>query len=288
MLPPRAYTFIGLNVVRFLSIIALILVFASSIVVMVHDIEAVNRFAAVGSVPGASNNATTEALLDSDYIEGSTVPNQAAGAFWAVLNRLLIIFQVIILILSELGWPSKFFDRFFPVLGKDFGVGALGTIQCLIGAAVLSHFVDDFALVSAFFLFSIGCLNILVGLIFRQGAKSKRSLTSWREKTKNPLLPTTAKLGPVTVNLQPAMSNASNFASNMFGGGEKGMSRADSLGFGRQGEKAAALKGYLISKPVESLPRYVPGPAPQHTGSSDGVTVVATTEYSSTTANATQ
>lgn len=90
------------------------------------------------------------------------MPNQPAGVFWAVLNRLLIIFQVIIMILSEVGWPSKFFDKFFPVLGSNFGVGALGVFQCLIGAAVLSHHVDDFALVSAFFLFSLGCLNILI------------------------------------------------------------------------------------------------------------------------------
>ena len=61
----------------------------------------------------------------------STVPNQPAGVFWAVLNRLLIIGQVTILFLSEIGWPSVFFDRFFPVLGDDFGVGALGVIQCL-------------------------------------------------------------------------------------------------------------------------------------------------------------
>jgi len=59
------------------------------------------------------------------------VPNQPAGAFWAVLNRLFIIFQTIVLILSELGFPAKFFDRFFPVLGKDFGLGALGVIQML-------------------------------------------------------------------------------------------------------------------------------------------------------------
>jgi hypothetical protein len=61
----------------------------------------------------------------------STVPNQPAGVFWAVLNRLLIIGQVVILFLSEIGWPSAFFDRFFPVLGDDFGVGALGVIQSL-------------------------------------------------------------------------------------------------------------------------------------------------------------
>ena len=48
------------------------------------------------------------------------MPNQPAGAFWAVLNRLLIIFQVIVLILSELGWPAAFFAKFFPVLGADF------------------------------------------------------------------------------------------------------------------------------------------------------------------------
>lgn len=62
---------------------------------------------------------------------GSTVPNQPAGAFWAVLNRLLIIGQTIVLILSEFGWPASFFNRYFPVLGKDFGLGALGIMQCL-------------------------------------------------------------------------------------------------------------------------------------------------------------
>jgi hypothetical protein len=62
---------------------------------------------------------------------GSTVPNQPAGVFWAVLNRLLIIFQIIVLFLSEVGWPMKFFNRFFPVLGSEFGLGALGVMQGL-------------------------------------------------------------------------------------------------------------------------------------------------------------
>jgi hypothetical protein len=59
------------------------------------------------------------------------VPNQSAGAFWAVLNRLLIIFQTVVLILSEFGFPARFFDRFFPILGREFGLGALGLIQML-------------------------------------------------------------------------------------------------------------------------------------------------------------
>ena len=62
---------------------------------------------------------------------GSTVPNQPAGAFWAVLNRLLIVGQTIVLLLSEFGWPSVFFERFFPILGTDFGLGPLGLMQCL-------------------------------------------------------------------------------------------------------------------------------------------------------------
>jgi len=48
-----------------------------------------------------------------------------------VINRLFIIFQVVMLILSEIGWPALFFDRFFPVLGKDFGLGVIGVFQCL-------------------------------------------------------------------------------------------------------------------------------------------------------------
>ncbi|KAJ7253842.1 hypothetical protein C8J57DRAFT_1519006 [Mycena rebaudengoi] len=37
------------------------------------------------------------------------------------------------------------------------------------------HHVDDLTLVAAFFFFSIGCLNMLFGLIFCEGAKTKRS-----------------------------------------------------------------------------------------------------------------
>lgn len=186
------------------------------------------------------------------YDSATTVPNQPAGAFWAVLNRLLIIFQIIILILSEVGWPMSFFDRFFPVLGRDFGLGALGVIQCLIGAAVLSHFVDDFALVSAFFLFALGCLNILIGLIFRAGAKSKRSITIWRDH-KRGVLPSSqpSSFAPASSAHTVHWEDGASVASGKMGG-------SAGMGFGRQGEKAAGLKGFLISKPVESLPRYAP------------------------------
>ncbi|KAI0647571.1 hypothetical protein C8Q79DRAFT_635898 [Trametes meyenii] len=255
MMPPRAYIFIGLNGVRILSIIAMLLVFASSILVLVNDVEAVNR----------SMKANTD-MTDCDYIEGSTVPNQPAGVFWAVVNRLLIIFQVIVLILSEVGWPAAFFARFFPVLGPDFGLGALGIFQCLIGATILSHHVDDFTLVAAFFLFSLGCVNMLVGLVFREKAKAKRSIMSWRAEAKGVL--------PMHKDLPPPFARpGSTFVKNMFTGSEKSEASEfgqKGYGFGRQGEKAAGLKGFLISKPIESLPRYAPPPRSESSSSRAG------------------
>ncbi|KAJ7686767.1 hypothetical protein B0H17DRAFT_1169671 [Mycena rosella] len=259
MLPPRAYAFIFLNGLRILSIIGLLLVFSSNIVTLVHDIQAFDRFQAGKTAvsDSAATNITAEDILNSDYIIGSTVPNQPAGVFWAVLNRLLIIVQVIILIMSEVGWPSAFFNRFFPILGKDFGLGALGIIQCLLGAAILSHHVDEFSLVAAFFLFSIGCLNILAGLIFRESAKGKRSITSWRDHAKN-ALPTHV----AGVDIRPVASAGTSFVSSVFKGDEKAPDAKLGYGFGTAGEKAAGLKGYLISKPIDSLPRYAPKRSP--------------------------
>ncbi|KAI0273504.1 hypothetical protein BC834DRAFT_212006 [Gloeopeniophorella convolvens] len=241
-MPSRPYVFYGLNVVRALSIIGMLLVFSSSIVVMVSDIRAVNKFQ---HDAGSDNDAC-------GYIGNSTVPNQPAGVFWAILNRLFVIFQVIFLILSEVSWPMAFFDRFFPVLGSQFGLGALGVFQGLIGATILSHHVDDFTLVSAFFLFSIGCLNMFLGLVFREHAKSKRSVRG-RKESKAAVLP-----------MHTGDTGASNFRSSLFGGkkvddSEAGASPAG-YGFGRQGEKRAGLKGFMINKPKETAPRYASRP----------------------------
>ncbi|KAF7326619.1 hypothetical protein MVEN_02598600 [Mycena venus] len=238
MLPPRAYTFIGLNGLRILSVIGLLLVFSSSIFTLVRDVQAVDRFQG-GKAATVTTNTTAEDILYADYIIDSTVPNQPAGVFWAVVNRLLIIFQVIVLLLSEFGWPSAFFDRFFPILGKDFGLGPLGIVQCLLGAAILSHHVDEFSLVSAFFLFSIGCLNILAGLIFHDSAKAKRSITSWRDHAKS-ALPTHV----AGVDIRPVASAAPSFVSSVFkGDAEKPQGEAKiGYGFGVQGGKGSGFE----------------------------------------------
>ncbi|KAK7688653.1 hypothetical protein QCA50_008191 [Cerrena zonata] len=248
--------FFGLNAVRALSILTLLLLFASSVVTMANDIKAVNAFVAA-SKQSSSSNSTAEDCADGqcDYIEGSTVPNQPAGAFWAVMNRLLIIFQAIILILSEVGWPAPFFDSYFPVLGPNFGLGALGIIQGLLGAAVLSHHVDEFSLVAAFFLFSIACINMVLGLILRQKAKAMRSIRAWRAAKKG-VLPNPATAAGPYPGIAPTYTGNSEKMSAMPTGGSTN-SRAG-MGFGRQGLKAAEAKGYFVQKPEEALPTYVP------------------------------
>lgn len=138
-----------------------------------------------------------------------------------------------------------------------------------IATQILSHHADDFTLVSAFFLFSIGCLNMVLGLIFRQYAKQKRSITYWRAENKG-ILPNihTGKPQPIFVNATPGV------VSHQFTGNEKdskdfGLWRNNSsgsekagYGFGRQGEKTAGLRGFILKKPEESLPRYAtPTPA---------------------------
>jgi len=263
MLTFRAYVFIGLNGVRVLSIISLILVFASNILTLVNDIKAVNAFVAGGS--NSTSVTTHNQSYDSQYVPNSTIPNEPAGAAWGVLNRLLIIFQVVVLVMSEVGWPAVFFDKYFPILGKDFGVGALGLIQCLLGAAILSHHVDEFTLFSAFFLFSIGCLNILVGLIWREKVKSRRSITAWKERAKD-VLPTRA-LNIAEKGMEFGRNHVFSHHTGASDETDGGASRSGSVsstdksgyGFGRQGEKAANLKGFILSRPTETLPKYAPG-----------------------------
>ena len=152
-----------------------------------------------------------------------------------------------------------------------------------IGASVLSQHVDDFTLVAAFFLFVIGCLNMLIGLIFRESAKQRRSIKAWRTGAQDTLpthLPPAANL-----NRSATSSSGQSFTSSTVYE-EKGRDLAEfgaarsvnrpGYGFGRQGEKAAGMKGlscppmsshaitgfsgFLISKPLETLPRYAARP----------------------------
>ncbi|KAI6036402.1 hypothetical protein BKA83DRAFT_4162354 [Pisolithus microcarpus] len=242
----KTYIFFGLNAARVLSIV--------SIFVMVNDIEAVNSYQSASQ----SNNTASVDLASCDYIENSTVPNQLGGVFWAIVNRLLIIFQVVILIMSEVGWPMPLFDRFFPVLGSNFGLGPLGIFQGFMGAAVLSQHVDDFTFVAAFFLFVVACLNMLLGLIFRESAKERRSI---HKDVLPSHLPSAANL-----NRSGTCTSAESYTSTTVCDEKRDMSEFGAArgrtgyGFGRQ--------GFLISKPLETLPRYAARPTSAPSASS--------------------
>jgi hypothetical protein len=77
---------------------------------------------------------------------------------------------------------------------------------------------------------------MLVGLIWRENAKTKRSLTTWRNKNKE-VLPTSV------VSFRPASEKPEDAAYYMRSETPMSIDRAQSLGFGRQAEKAAAAKG---------------------------------------------
>ena len=139
-----------------------------------------------------------------------------------------------------------------------------------ISTQILSHFVEDFTLVSAFVLFFIGCLNILLGLIFRESARTKRSISPWRAGVQGVLPTSVSKDNRLVFN-----STFAIFSSRTTPGGEitpyvmyqdatdSGSSTEKAgYGFGRQGEKPAALGGSVLQKPDELLPRYTAPLAP--------------------------
>ena len=151
---------------------------------------------------------------------------------------------MLLCILAEFGWPDSLFQRVLPILSSDYGVGPIGLLECLLAAQVLSHHVDAFPMVAAFFLFAVGCLNVIVALIFGKAAKTHRSLFSW--KNRNELPRTAADLAHMAGVPGPIVSVASSAASSIFS--EKKHEHNSSqehngYGFGRQGEKAAGLKG---------------------------------------------
>lgn len=119
---------------------------------------------------------------------------------------------------------------------------------CSIGAAVLSHYVHTFTLVSAFLVFSVGCLHILLGFIFSSSARAKRSVTSWRDQVDPPLPSyTPGSATPRTLANPPSLVWGEKKAGSGTPPGAGSSSPFKTgMGFGRQAEKAAGLKGQFF------------------------------------------
>lgn len=129
------------------------------------------------STPPAT--VTLSPVYTCDYYKGATVPSQAGGTFWSVLNRVFILAECILLILSEIGFPKVLFVNYIPMLGPEYGLGFLGVLQTLIASGVLSHACGLFAQVSAWLLFMVAMGNILVGIFLRDKAKVRRNVFKW-------------------------------------------------------------------------------------------------------------
>jgi hypothetical protein len=70
----------------------------------------------------------------------------------------------------------------------------------------------------------------MLGLIFREHVKAKRSIRAWKANDAGTLPMHTGNLSPT-------------FRSSLFGGKSVGSSKPNGFGFGAQGEKQAGLKG---------------------------------------------
>lgn len=90
---------------------------------------------------------------------------------------------------------------------------------------------------------------MFLGLIFRESAKEKRSITSWRAEAKG-ILPTSTDNRPVFTHASPAYVQRSfSVEKDRPDTAEFGTWRSTEkagYGFGRQGEKAAGLRGFIL------------------------------------------
>lgn len=111
---------------------------------------------------------------------------------------------------------------------------------------------------------------MLLGLIFREKAKYKRSLREWRaEKKEGGELPVHRPTNSTSFStIQPSFLNRT-YTGTTVDANEFGYSKSQEAGshagygFGRQAEKAAEARGFSVEKPDETLPRYAPRPVPQ-------------------------
>ena len=100
---------------------------------------------------------------------------------------------------------------------------------------------------------------MLLGLVFRESAKDRRSLLSWRAEAKG-ILPKTADLdsskryvftgkGGSEPFVARSLSTNKTEKSAGYGWGEDVKHEWTGYGFGRQGEKAAGMKGLFTLGP---------------------------------------
>ncbi len=166
--------FIGLNALRLVSLVVIILVFTTLVMGLVEDIRDYHNDAIM-------DEAQAE---DCAYVPGTSIPMQTWGIFWVEVHRVLLMLGVVALFLAELSWLGisrleSAAQVWAPILSRTRGLAALGAVQVVIATSILSHYLDEFPLVVSWMLFVIGMMYLCLGLAFHAySLKDGRSLIS--------------------------------------------------------------------------------------------------------------
>ena len=167
-------TFLGLNALRIVSLVVIILVFTTLIMGLVEDIRDYHNGAIMDEAQAD----------DCAYVPGTSIPMQTWGIFWVEFHRALLLLGVVALFLAELSWfgiakLETAAQVWFPVLSRTRGLAALGCVHVVVATSILSHYLDEFPLVVSWMLFVIGMCYLALGLAFHSHPlKDGRSLFS--------------------------------------------------------------------------------------------------------------
>lgn len=206
LLNRSSLSFIFVSIVRLISIVAILFMLAMEIYLIAINVKTVHKSSPSDDPAGSGNHdsgSTKQALNQTDilslseisastscgYINGTNVPTTFGGILFFVLGQICNMIILILCLLSELSFPPlpQLFQNFFPPLGQSFGVGILGGLEVYIACTLLSHHINTTSRASAWMLFIIGLINILLGFIFGRRIRSKRSLldasTAYVKKT---------------------------------------------------------------------------------------------------------
>ena len=172
------FAFLGLNILRLVSLVTIILVFTTLIMGFVEDVRDYGSDAIM-------DEAESE---DCAYVPGTSIPMQTWGIFWVELHRVLLITGIVSLFFAELSWFGSqklegAAQTWVPVLSRTRGLAAMGSVHVVIATSILSHYLDEFPLVVSWMLFVIGVIYLCLGIAFySHPLKDGRSLFAHNRK----------------------------------------------------------------------------------------------------------
>ncbi|KAL8279562.1 hypothetical protein RQP46_008124 [Phenoliferia psychrophenolica] len=181
----RIVTFTIVNILRTVSIGAILLALAGEVLVMKSREDDLTGTTLIKSTALAS---TSPAGSDTcAYITDTTVPRKTGGIFFSTLERVFVCLILVLMLVSELPLPFQFMQRFwtfaFPPFGNEHGVAFLGLVQLFISGSILAKSVTGLAQVSGWVLGGVALLNIFLGMVYGAKIKALRASRSDVDKS---------------------------------------------------------------------------------------------------------